>query len=43
MLHRPRKEEQALINEALDKSLNVIPLLCQGKFEQAMMELHTGK
>jgi len=43
VLHRPRKEEQALINEALDKSLNVIPLLCQGKFEAAMMELHTGK
>lgn len=43
VLHRPRKEEQVLINEALDKSLNVIPLLCQGKFEVAMMELHTGK
>jgi len=43
VLHRPRKEEQALINEALDKSLDVIPLLCQGKFEVAMMELHTGK
>jgi len=43
VLHRPRKEEQALINDALDKSLNVIPLLVQGKFEAAMMELHTGK
>ena len=41
VLHRPRKEEQALIDEAIDKSLSVIPLLCQGLFEKAMLELHT--
>jgi PTH1 family peptidyl-tRNA hydrolase len=41
VLHRPRKEEQALIDEAIDKSLSVMPLLCQGLFEKAMLELHT--
>jgi PTH1 family peptidyl-tRNA hydrolase len=43
VLHRPRKEEQPLINEAINKSLDVIPLLCEGKFEAAMMQLHTTK
>ncbi|MBI1892438.1 MAG: aminoacyl-tRNA hydrolase [Burkholderiales bacterium] len=41
VLHRPRREEQALIDEALAKSLSVIPLLCEGKFDVAMMQLHT--
>jgi PTH1 family peptidyl-tRNA hydrolase len=43
VLHRPRKEEQPLIDEAIAKSLDVIPLLCEGKFEAAMMQLHTTK
>jgi PTH1 family peptidyl-tRNA hydrolase len=43
VLHRARKEEQGLINQAIEKSLNVIPLLCEGKFEAAMMQLHTTK
>jgi PTH1 family peptidyl-tRNA hydrolase len=43
VLHRPRKEEQALIDEALFKSLDVVPLLCEGKFDAAMMQLHTTK
>jgi PTH1 family peptidyl-tRNA hydrolase len=43
VLHRPRKEEQVLINEAIDKSLGIVPLLCEGKFEAAMMQLHTSK
>ena len=43
VLYRPRKEEQPLINEAIEKSLDVIPLLCEGKFEAAMMQLHTAK
>lgn len=43
VLHRPRKEEQPLIDEAIAKSLDVIPLLCEGKFEAAMMLLHTSK
>jgi PTH1 family peptidyl-tRNA hydrolase len=43
VLHRPRKEEQALIDEAIAKALGVIPLLCEGKSEAAMMQLHTAK
>ena len=43
VLHRPRKEEQALIDEAIANSVDVIPLLCEGKFEAAMMRLHTTK
>ena len=43
VLHRPRKEEQALIDEAIARSLQVVPLLCAGQFEAAMMQLHTAK
>ena len=43
VLHRPRKEEQALIDETIAKSLAILPQLCEGKFEAAMMELHTNK
>jgi PTH1 family peptidyl-tRNA hydrolase len=43
VLHRPRKEEQPLIDEAIAKSLDIIPLLCDGKFEAAMLQLHTAK
>lgn len=43
VLHRPRKEEQPLIDSAISSSLAVIPLLCEGKFEAAMMQLHTSK
>ncbi|NMM25983.1 MAG: aminoacyl-tRNA hydrolase [Glaciimonas sp.] len=42
VLHRPRKEEQILIDEAIAKSIDVIPLLCEGKFEAATMQLHTA-
>ncbi len=42
VLHRPRAEEQVLIDRAIDNALEVIPLLCEGRHEQAMMELHTG-
>ena len=41
VLHRPRAEEQARLDQALEKSLSIIPLLCEGRFEQAMKELHT--
>ena len=43
VLHRPRKEEQSRIDQGIEKSLSVIALLCEGKFEQATMELHTDK
>ena len=41
VLHRPRKEEQTLIEEAIDKSLRVLPLAVEGKFDIATMQLHT--
>jgi peptidyl-tRNA hydrolase, PTH1 family len=42
VLHRPRKEEQPLIEESIDKSLRIIPLVVEGKFDVAMMQLHTA-
>jgi PTH1 family peptidyl-tRNA hydrolase len=42
VLHRPRKEEQQLIDEAIDKSLRVLPLAVEGKFDIATMQLHTA-
>ena len=42
VLHRPRKEEQPLIDEAIDKSLRIVPLTVEGKFEIATMQLHTA-
>ncbi len=41
VLHRPRKDEQGLIDGAIEKCLAVIPLLTAGKFETATMQLHT--
>ncbi|MQR00373.1 aminoacyl-tRNA hydrolase [Glaciimonas soli] len=43
VLHRPRKEEQPLINDAIADSVKIIPLLCEGKFSEATMQLHTAK
>lgn len=43
VLHRPRAEEQAPIECAIEKSLDIIPLLCAGKPEQAMHLLHTAR
>lgn len=43
VLHRPRKDEQDLIDTAIEKSLGVIPDLCAGRFEAAMHTLHTSK
>jgi PTH1 family peptidyl-tRNA hydrolase len=42
VLHRPRREEQTQIEESIDKSLRIIPLVCEGKFDVAMMQLHTA-
>lgn len=42
VLHRPRKEEQNLIEEAIDKAVRVIPLACEGKLDIATMQLHTA-
>ncbi|MES2317872.1 MAG: aminoacyl-tRNA hydrolase [Pseudomonadota bacterium] len=42
VLHRPRKEEQVLIEEAIEKSLRILPLAIEGKFDTATMQLHTA-
>jgi PTH1 family peptidyl-tRNA hydrolase len=42
VLHRPRKDEQALIEESIDKALHIIPLAVEGKFDSATMRLHTA-
>jgi PTH1 family peptidyl-tRNA hydrolase len=42
VLHRPRREEQVLIEDAIDKSLRIIPLVCEGKLDIATMQLHTA-
>lgn len=43
VLHRPRKDEQALIDTAIEDSLAIVNLLVEGKFDVAMMQLHTNK
>lgn len=41
VLHPPRKEEAPLIDDAIQKSLEVWPLIAQGACEAAMLKLHT--
>ena len=41
VLHPPRKEEAPLIDEAIQKSLEVWPLIAQDACEAAMLKLHT--
>jgi PTH1 family peptidyl-tRNA hydrolase len=43
VLHRPRKDEQQLIDTAIEKSLGVMALLCEGKYDIATMQLHSAK
>jgi len=42
VLHRPRREEQDLIEQAIAKSLLVMNQIVEGKFEAATMKLHTA-
>jgi peptidyl-tRNA hydrolase, PTH1 family len=41
VLHPPRSEEQTAIDEAIARSLEIWPLLADGKTEAAMLKLHT--
>ena len=41
VLNTPRKEEMPLIDEAIERSLDIWPLLLDGKSEAAMLKLHT--
>ena len=41
VLNNPRREERELIEEAIQQSLLVAPLLIEGKVEAAMLKLHS--
>lgn len=41
VLNEPRREEQEQIEDALQKSLHVAPLIIEGKMEAAMLKLHS--
>lgn len=41
VLHPPRKDEQPLIDDAVERGESVIGLLVEGSFEAAMLRLHT--
>ncbi len=43
VLHPPRKEEAILIDQAIDHSMQVWPLIAQGDFAAAMQRLHTKR
>ena len=42
VLKAPRKEEQDLIDRAIDRSLDALPDLIAGNAEKSMMRLHTA-
>ncbi len=42
VLHPPRKEEQELINGAMQRAQAVAPLVVDGKLEAAMLKLHSN-
>lgn len=42
VLHPPRKEEQVLIETAMQRAQDVAPLVVEGKLEAAMLKLHSN-
>jgi PTH1 family peptidyl-tRNA hydrolase len=42
VLNAPRKEEQGLIEEAMQRAQDVAPLIIEGKMEAAMLKLHSA-
>jgi PTH1 family peptidyl-tRNA hydrolase len=42
VLHPARKEEQKLIDEAMQRAHDVAPLVVEGKLEAAMLKLHSN-
>jgi PTH1 family peptidyl-tRNA hydrolase len=42
VLNAPRKEEQVLIDEAMQRGQDVAPLIIEGKMEAAMLKLHSA-
>ena len=43
VLHRPSREHQGLIDEAMGKALSVMPHVLAGEMEVAMMKLHSKR
>lgn len=41
VLHPPKKPERELIDNAIQQAEDVLPLMLEGKHQQAMMKLHT--
>ena len=41
VLHAPRRDEQKLIDEAIERAMDVLPQMFDGATEAAMMKLHT--
>lgn len=41
VLHPPRREERAAIDEAVGRGEGIVELLAEGRFEAAMLRLHT--
>jgi PTH1 family peptidyl-tRNA hydrolase len=41
VLHPPRKDEQPAIDAAIERGEAIVDLLVEGKFEAAMLKLHT--
>ncbi len=42
VLHDPRREERELIDAAMQRALEVAPLIIEGKTEAAMLKLHSA-
>ena len=41
VLHPPRRDEQKLVDEAIERGMDVLPQMFDGQTEAAMMRLHT--
>jgi PTH1 family peptidyl-tRNA hydrolase len=41
VLHPPSRDHHKAIDEALDRALDIVPLMIEGRAEAAMMKLHT--
>ena len=41
VLHPPRREELAVIDDAVERGESIVELLAEGRFEAAMLRLHT--
>jgi PTH1 family peptidyl-tRNA hydrolase len=43
VLHKPSAEEKALIDQAIDRSLQVLPEMLKGDMQAAIQKLHSGE